>query len=93
MSTAKVKKHSDVVELMKSYYIDMCGFKVFTPNVKDGVFAVAHKESNRVITLLDDKAIVKTDSYGKNLEFISVDELERERNDRFDIESMSSQDE
>lgn len=93
MSTAKVKKHSDAVELMKSYYIDMCGFKVFTPNVKDGVFAVAHKESNRIITLLDNKTIVKTDGYGKNLEFISVEELERAKNDCFDIQSMSSQDE
>lgn len=93
MSVYKAKKHSRVVKFMTGYYIGQCGYKVFLPNTDNGVFGVASKEDDLILTLLDDKTIKKTDGSGKDLGFVSQDEYDKAKDEFFDILSMASQDE
>ena len=93
MSIYKAKKHSYITNFMTSYYIGQCGYKVFLPKKANEVFAVASKEDNLILILLDDKTIRKTDRYGKDLGFVSQDEFDKAKDEHFDILSMVGQDE
>lgn len=93
MNTYKAKKHSDAVKLMTNYHVNMCGYKMFESNIESGVFSVASKEDGLILTLLDDKTIIKTNGYRDDLGFVSNSEYQGFLDEYYNVASMASQDE
>lgn len=95
MKIYKAKKHSEAVRFMTNYYVSMCGFKVRAPNpyIEGGVFAVASKVDQKILTLLDDKTIKITSSYGQDLGLLSESDFKQVQDEYHDIASCAGQDE
>lgn len=95
MKIYKAKKHSEAVRFMTSYYVLMLGFKTRFPpySIDGGVFTVASRADKKILTLLDDKTIKITSSYGQDLGFLSESDFKQVQDEYHDIASCASQDE
>ena len=93
MKACKFESHSKATKFMVNYYVNMCGYKLFEPKIEGGVFAVANKADDTILTLHDDKTIRKSTGHKRDNGVLTEDEYRTAHTEYADIASAVSQDE
>lgn len=93
MKAYKFESHSKATNFMIDYYVDMRGYKLFEPRIEGGVFAVASKEDDTILTLHDDKTIKKSTGYKRDNGVLTEDDYRIAHSDYAGIAGAASQDE
>src|SRR5699024_5363239 len=93
MKAYKFESHSKATKFMINYYVNMCGYKLFEPRIEGGVFAVASKADDTILTLHDDKTIRKSTGHKRDNGFLSEEEYKADSNEHAYTAGAASQDE
>lgn len=93
MKAYKFESHSKATNFMINYYVNMCGYKLFEPRIEGGVFAVASKTDDIILTLHDDKTIRKSTGHKRDNGVLTECDYKVAHGDFADIASTASQDE
>ena len=93
MKAYKFESHSKATKFMIDYYVNMCGYKLFEPIIEGGVFAVASKADDTILTLHDDKTIRKSTGHKRDNGVLTEEEYKADSNEHAYTADAASQDE